>query len=69
MTTRVMMMIRTAMTKCRDQREKKYVEGSLQCGTMINETTFISGGDSGCVFFLLCLVDIADVFLFRSICL
>ena len=31
------------------QTEKKraYVEGSLECVTMIDETTFLSGGDSG----------------------
>ena len=51
------------------EREKKFIEGSLECVAMIDETTFISGGDSGCVFFLRCSVKIADVFLFRSICL
>ena len=51
------------------ERDKKFIEGSLECVAMIDETTFISGGDSGCVFFLRYLVEIADVFLFRSICL
>lgn len=31
------------------EREKKFVEGSLQCVAMIDETTFISGGDSGSI--------------------
>ena len=35
---------------------------------MIDETSLIGGGDSGCVFFLRCLVEIVDVFLFRPIC-
>jgi len=29
--------------------EKRYVEGSIQCVAMIDESTFLSGGDSGCV--------------------
>ena len=29
--------------------EKKCVEGSLECVAMIDESTFLSGGDSGCV--------------------
>jgi len=29
------------------QSEKKYVEGSLECVAMIDESTFVSGGDSG----------------------
>jgi ribosomal RNA-processing protein 9 len=29
------------------QMEKKYVEGSLECVAMIDESTFLSGGDSG----------------------
>ena len=44
------------------EREKKLVEGRLECVAMIDETILISGGDSGCVFFLRCLVEIADVF-------
>lgn len=27
--------------------KKKFVEGSIECVAMIDETTFISGGDSG----------------------
>jgi ribosomal RNA-processing protein 9 len=37
----------------RDERgktgEKKYVEGSLECVAMVDETNFVSGGDSGFV--------------------
>jgi len=29
--------------------EKKCVEGSMECVAMIDESTFLSGGDSGCV--------------------
>ena len=29
------------------QKEAKYIEGSLECVAMIDETTFVSGGDSG----------------------
>lgn len=29
---------------------KHFVEGSLECIAMIDETTFVSGGDSGCVY-------------------
>ena len=29
------------------QSEKKYIEGRLDCVAMIDETTFLSGGDSG----------------------
>ena len=28
-------------------KEKKFVEGSIECVAMIDETTFVSGGDSG----------------------
>ena len=31
--------------------EKKYEEGSLECVAMIDESTFVSGGDSGYVSF------------------
>ncbi|KAH9968078.1 WD40 repeat-like protein [Russula dissimulans] len=31
------------------QSEKKYVEGSLECVAMIDESTFVSGGDSGSI--------------------
>jgi len=30
-------------------KEKKYAEGSIECVAMIDETTFVSGGDSGYV--------------------
>jgi hypothetical protein len=30
-------------------RGKSYVEGSIECVSMIDESTFVSGGDSGCV--------------------
>jgi ribosomal RNA-processing protein 9 len=30
-------------------KEKRYVEGSLECVAMIDEATFVSGGDSGYV--------------------
>jgi ribosomal RNA-processing protein 9 len=33
----------------REGAEKKCVEGSLECVAMIDESTFLSGGDSGCV--------------------
>jgi ribosomal RNA-processing protein 9 len=31
-------------------RPKKFVEGSIECVAMIDEATFVSGGDSGCVY-------------------
>lgn len=31
------------------ETSEKFVEGSIECVAMIDETTFISGGDSGCV--------------------
>jgi len=33
----------------REVAGKKCVEGSLECVAMIDESTFLSGGDSGCV--------------------
>ncbi len=36
----------------------KFVEGRLECVAMIDESMFVSGGDSGCVF---------TIFLFREI--
>lgn len=33
----------------RGKGEVKFVEGSVDCVTMVDDTTFISGGDSGCV--------------------
>jgi ribosomal RNA-processing protein 9 len=33
----------------REGAAKKCVEGSLECVAMIDESTFLSGGDSGCV--------------------
>jgi len=35
--------------KGKEREEKKFVEGSLECVAMIDETTFLSGGDSGYV--------------------
>lgn len=32
------------------EEQKTYVEGSMEVVCMIDETTFLSGGDSGCVF-------------------
>lgn len=32
------------------EEQKTYVEGSMEVVSMIDETTFLSGGDSGCVF-------------------
>ena len=40
------------------KQEEKFMEGSIECVAMIDELTFVSGGDSGCVatfFFLLLL--------------
>lgn len=31
-------------------KEKTYVEGSMEVVCMVDETTFLSGGDSGCAF-------------------
>jgi ribosomal RNA-processing protein 9 len=31
----------------RKENTKQYIEGSVECVTMIDETTFVSGGDSG----------------------
>lgn len=31
----------------RKETEKRYVEGSIECVAMIDESTFVSGGDSG----------------------
>lgn len=33
----------------RGRKEMKFVEGSIDCVAMIDETTFVSGGDSGFV--------------------
>ena len=33
--------------KGKEKEERKFVEGSLECVAMIDETTFLSGGDSG----------------------
>jgi ribosomal RNA-processing protein 9 len=40
----------TGSARKRRVDEKKYVEGSIECVAMIDESTFLSGGDSGCVF-------------------
>jgi len=31
----------------RNKKKQSYIEGSLECVCMIDETTFVSGGDSG----------------------
>lgn len=31
--------------------QKKFVEGSIECVAMVDETNFVSGGDTGYVFF------------------
>lgn len=36
--------------KRRQRGEVKYVEGSIDCVAMVDDTTFLSGGDSGYVF-------------------
>lgn len=33
--------------KSREKEQKTYVEGSIEVVTMVDETTFLSGGDSG----------------------
>ena len=38
--------------KPREKEQKTYVEGSMEVVCMIDETTFLSGGDSGCAFYL-----------------
>ncbi|KAF8964820.1 WD40 repeat-like protein [Flammula alnicola] len=35
--------------KGKEREEKKFIEGSIECVAMIDETTFISGGDSGSI--------------------
>ena len=42
--------------KQKDREHKTYVEGSMEVVCMIDETTFLSGGDSGCAFYLYPLV-------------
>jgi len=42
--------------KQKDREQKTYVEGSMEVVCMIDETTFLSGGDSGCAFHLYPLV-------------
>lgn len=36
-----------ARAKGKAKQERKFIEGSLECVAMIDETTFLSGGDSG----------------------
>jgi hypothetical protein len=36
--------------KRKEKEQKTYVEGSMEVVCMIDETTFLSGGDSGCAF-------------------
>ncbi|KAL1743643.1 WD40-repeat-containing domain protein [Schizophyllum fasciatum] len=38
-----------AKRKQKKEKEAKYVEGSLECVAMIDETTFLTGGDSGSI--------------------
>lgn len=40
--------------------EVKYVEGSIDVVAMVDDTTFLSGGDSGFVFFLLSSLSSAE---------
>ena len=48
----------------------KYVEGSIECVAMVDETTFVSGGDSGSVFiFVSCLFKVLSVIFSSSISL
>lgn len=35
--------------KPKEKEQKTYIEGSMEVVCMIDETTFLSGGDSGCV--------------------
>jgi ribosomal RNA-processing protein 9 len=42
---------RRGQGKERKDKAKKFVEGSVECVAMIDETTFVSGGDSGRVEF------------------
>jgi len=37
----------TSKGKPGERPERRFVEGSLECVTMIDETTFLTGGDSG----------------------
>lgn len=37
--------------KGKEREGKKFIEGSLECVAMIDESTFVSGGDSGWVIF------------------
>jgi ribosomal RNA-processing protein 9 len=48
------------MSKGKDKiKEKRYAEGSIECVAMVDETTFISGGDSGYVL-QRCMVSTAE---------
>lgn len=51
------------------ERIKKFVEGSLECVAMIDETTFVSGGDSGYMnsFYLVYMIEL--IYPFSSISL
>ena len=42
--------------KQKDKEQKTYVEGSMEVVCMIDETTFLSGGDSGCALYIYPLV-------------
>lgn len=47
---------------------KKFIEGSIDCVAMVDESTFVSGGDSGCVLSLSRHKSDFLKFLFRSLC-
>jgi ribosomal RNA-processing protein 9 len=38
--------------KPKAMESKSFIEGSMECIAMIDETTFVTGGDSGCVAFV-----------------
>lgn len=50
-------------------KEKKFIEGSLESVAMIDETTFVSGGDSGCVLSFLGFLTLDADGVHSSICL
>ncbi len=55
--------------KGKGKEEGRFVEGSIESVAMIDETTFVSGGDSGLVFFSVSSIFSSLSISFRSICL
>jgi ribosomal RNA-processing protein 9 len=55
--------------KGKAKEERQFIEGSLECVAMVDETTFLSGGDSGYVFCQPIRYFILTCTIFRSICL